>query len=355
MGSGTTPRLQWPYPKPADPSNVPGDVQALADAADAETVIFLTPGTLGSRPAAGKGGQVYWTTDTLEAYYDNGVNWVRLNMIFTQGTLAARPVTNIANALYYATDVNQFYYNTGSGWSTIGLLLSSSAPAAVGQTSSAGGGTQAERAGHVHQGVTSLTGAPGVSISGGDGSHGALTISHGPIAVAQYAPASQAAYSYHFLTAPGSLAALDTTNLTVAFTAPPSGKVLVQLTGYHNNGVAQDSNGYFSSIGWWGLFLHNTSTQVGNTSLVSLGFSPTNGGAGDGYSFAAVQGGSGIKTCYFYITGLAAGTSYQYDWAAAQYNGRTSLGTSSLEVVGSQGADGGSGNEGPALMIVWAA
>ena len=51
-------------------------------------------------------------------------------------------------------------------------------PVAVGQANTAGTATTLPHSDHVHQGVTSVTGGTGITVSGGDGSgHGAITLS----------------------------------------------------------------------------------------------------------------------------------------------------------------------------------
>ncbi|MCW3038472.1 MAG: hypothetical protein JWM31_377, partial [Solirubrobacterales bacterium] len=74
-----------------------------------------------------------------------------------------------------------------------------------------------------------------------------------------HAPGTQVNYAP---SAANALQAIDTTNLTVGFTAPASGVVLVRLTGVIND-LANSSNMA------WGLVLHSTSTLVGVLSFIN--------------------------------------------------------------------------------------
>jgi hypothetical protein len=74
MASGSTARLALPYPLPSDPTNVPGDVQALATALDS-AVTAEGAGLLSARPAAGTAGRIYRASDVPALYWDNGATW----------------------------------------------------------------------------------------------------------------------------------------------------------------------------------------------------------------------------------------------------------------------------------------
>lgn len=102
-----------------------------------------------------------------------------------------------------------------------------------------------------------------------------------------YAPASQTVSAI----VNASLTVLDATNLTIAFTAPLSGKVLVRFTGM----VACSANNTPYNLG---LFAHGTSTVVGTV-------------YSDRASPAAATGLT--KTYEWLITGLTPGASLQYD------------------------------------------
>jgi hypothetical protein len=75
-------------------------------------------GTLASLPAAGHAGRFYFATDALALYYDNGTQWYAFGVDY-QGTLSARPAAAVLGRIYYATDTTLFYWDTGSAWVTI--------------------------------------------------------------------------------------------------------------------------------------------------------------------------------------------------------------------------------------------
>jgi hypothetical protein len=158
-------------------------------------------------------------------------------------------------------------------------------------------------------GATGPIGATGPSGGGGGGS--------GLLAVLQYEPSTAAIYS----TASASMAAVDSTNLTISFTAPSSGNVLVRLTGA---GLA--IGGYV----YWGLLPHGGGSQVGNSWCIA-GANITDAGS-----------------AAFYITGLVSGNTYQYDWAFS------TTGTGYLVVQGGTN-NPSQGNASPAVMEVWSA
>ena len=140
----------------------------------------------------------------------------------------------------------------------------------------------------------------------------------GLIARVQYAPSSYASNP----STSTSLVAVDATNLTIAFTVPASGDVLVRLTG----ACILPATAY----GYWALLDHTSGFQVGDTVLA-------------GYS------GNFQSSAAFLITGLTPAANLQYNWAYA-----TSLTAIYLPVQGAQGIPGGT-NGAPAVMEVWSA
>lgn len=134
-----------------------------------------------------------------------------------------------------------------------------------------------------------------------------------------YAPATLATY----FASSTSFTAIDTTNMTVSFTAPQSGRVLVRLT-------AMMWLSTTASPLVWGLLLHRTSTVVGATSMIGTG--------------AASE--QGPYSVVLPVSGLTPGTSYQYDWAFAT---KTSGDTAQTVAQGSSAA----GSYSPAVMEVW--
>jgi hypothetical protein len=130
-----------------------------------------------------------------------------------------------------------------------------------------------------------------------------------------------------YATSSATLTAMDTTNLTISFTAPASGDVLVRLTA--------DASVPTNIAVMWGLLDHTSHSLVGNAVAYV-----TTSNLGSSYSVALL------------ITGLSSGTSYQYDWAQG------------LNVTGTQGLTfgGGTGSTSltqsmasPFVMEVWSA
>lgn len=112
-----------------------------------------------------------------------------------------------------------------------------------------------------------------------------------------------------------SLTAVDSSALSVSFTVPSTGSVLITLEGYPHcdNGRSQ----------YWGLILNGTGAVSGTSRFV-------------GYSN---QGYAGRTIVEYVLTGLTPGASVQYDWAWA-----ASAGT----VYGASGP-----NNGPWVMRAW--
>ncbi len=109
-----------------------------------------------------------------------------------------------------------------------------------------------------------------------------------------YAPASQQTYNLNT----GSLAIMDTTNLSVSFTAPASGRVFADVTldwAFAANGSLSAATDMFI-----GLCQHgNASSPVSIQSWIGT----------DEPNFAV--GGRDIKR--YYVTGLTPGTAYHWD------------------------------------------
>lgn len=71
----TTTKYALPYPTLATtPVDIPADITALANAIDA-VMVGYSQGVFSARPAAGKQGRHYYSTDTDVLYYDDGSNW----------------------------------------------------------------------------------------------------------------------------------------------------------------------------------------------------------------------------------------------------------------------------------------
>lgn len=145
-----------------------------------------------------------------------------------------------------------------------------------------------------------------------------------------YAPGT--AVTYTASTTANTLTVLDTTNLTISFTAPASGAVLIRLTGFLANASG-------SVAATWGLVTHGGTTLVAPVALMTGGASsPT-----------------GVKSAAILVSGLTPGTTYTYDWVHSQST------TSSLTLV-AQGYQTQVGavlsatpTGAPAAMEVWSA
>jgi hypothetical protein len=147
---------------------------------------------------------------------------------------------------------------------------------------------------------------------------GSKILQRGILAVAQYAPASLATYN---VTA-AALTALDTTNLTVTFTVPDSGAVVVEF-----QAVMAGPTGHVLALG---LLNHTGGAQLGKTYSTVL-----SGGAA-----------AAVKTVRWYLTGLTAGASLGIDIAGSVVGGTGK--------VFAQGATGGANDTaaGPATIVV---
>ncbi len=149
---------------------------------------------------------------------------------------------------------------------------------------------------------------------------GSRVASSGILAVTQYAPGSIADKSVTGTT----LTALDTTNLTVSFTVPDSGIVLVM---FHAAMVAP-STGTLSL----GLKNHSGGAQLGNT----------------WDNVESIDTNARAASIFWYLTGLSAGT-LGIDIAAG-----VTTGTGHIYAQGRTGASS-SGGVGPALIVVHSA
>jgi hypothetical protein len=112
-----------------------------------------------------------------------------------------------------------------------------------------------------------------------------------PLGQKLYAPASRAAVSVTGTTLTTLDSVESSTNWTVAFVAPPSGKVNVIL--------CADVATVTAGSGWWALLNHTGGALEGNPVRVA--------------STTALAQASPVIA----VVGLTAGTTYQFDWAAA--------------------------------------
>jgi hypothetical protein len=142
------------------------------------------------------------------------------------------------------------------------------------------------------------------------------------LAATYYEPAGGAAYTINSTTG----AAMDATNLTVTFTAISSA-VLVELSA---------AAALFSGAGayLWGLFLHGTTTQQGY------------------WVAAAASNTASFITAKIRVSGLAPGTSYQFDWAHCVGGGTPPTGITNIKTLTGAGAVA---DVGPGIIKVLAA
>lgn len=175
-------------------------------------------------------------------------------------------------------------------------------------------------------GVTLTKDDPGntVTISASGGASGGLLgyTSYNPTAITTY-------------TSSGSSADVDATNLTITFTAPASGIVLIAL-----EAVASMTSSSASGEGMWSL-------RTGTTNVVGSARSVLKG-------TAATASRQRIRTS-IRLTGLVAGTSYTYKWA---YRAQDGFSVNTQIVCGTPSGPEFSGTGtavGPAIMEAWAA
>jgi hypothetical protein len=137
-----------------------------------------------------------------------------------------------------------------------------------------------------------------------------------------YEPASSSPKS----TASTSLVAIDTTDLTLSFTAI-STVVVVEL-----EALVGIFSGSTAAALFWALFTHSTTTQVGYTTTAQQ---------------ASITTVNNRVRATIRIAGLTAGTAYQVDWAWASANASDTWAMSIQATTGVAGA-------GPAIMRAYA-
>lgn len=162
----------------------------------------------------------------------------------------------------------------------------------------------------------------------------AYSVSPGTLlATQQYAPGSRTAIAVNA----GSMAALDTTNLTLTASAPASGNLDIRVSIF----TTISATTTVSDLAFC-LFTHGTTTQVGSTFVSDSVVVISSGGASS----------TGTRTFTFHLTGLTPG-SVQYDLAAGVTSTSgtgafvVAFGTTGLPTEPNQGA--------PALLQAFAA
>jgi microcystin-dependent protein len=79
MTRSTSPRYQISYVSPTlrdEPADVPGDIKRLVDAIEVSAMYLQGP--IASRPAAAIAGRIYFATNELILYYDDGAAWTTI-------------------------------------------------------------------------------------------------------------------------------------------------------------------------------------------------------------------------------------------------------------------------------------
>lgn len=153
-----------------------------------------------------------------------------------------------------------------------------------------------------------------VTVKDYDGSGGGS----GLIGFTQYNPAANATIT----TTSTTFVDLDATNLVVAFTGPPSGRVLVRLSCLAQGPSSSGSNNW-----WWNL--RDSVGDVANSEMYVSNYAGT-----------AMRWNTAIE-----IVSLTPGTAYSWKWGAKL----VSAGTGTLYVGRTAGTP-----QGPAIMEVWA-
>ena len=75
-----------------------------------------------AKPGAGVAGRLFFASDTLKVYRDDGALWVDATpaappaSIILAGAYAARPAFSTAGRLYFATDTLKVYRDSGAAW-----------------------------------------------------------------------------------------------------------------------------------------------------------------------------------------------------------------------------------------------
>jgi hypothetical protein len=130
-----------------------------------------------------------------------------------------------------------------------------------------------------------------------------------------------------------SVSAVDSTNLTISFTAPASGRVMVVLTG-----IAKTSNNTNGDWMDWCVVTHGTTTVQGSIGHAVQQVSQAGGGVYGYYSISV----------RIYITGLTPGASLQYDWGYI-------TSATGASATGIQVGNDGTNDHSPAIMEIYAA
>lgn len=231
--------------------------------------------------------------------------------LYQTGSHASRPANGAGCVLYTCTDHNKVYRDNGSAWSDfLDVATTSGVAAHLADATDAhdASAISFDPSGLSNTAATELQTAmedfdAAIDSAGGGG---------GLIGVTRYRPGSDSTI-YTMTTTP---ALVDATNLTVTFTAPASGNVLVRFTGTVNMSGTAGTEQYWAL--WEGGALVGS-----NTSKV----------AGSGNFFQ-------VSTA-FYLTGISGG-SHTYQWAGWKISANAAL------------LSGGP-TYGAAVMEVWAA
>lgn len=305
MASGATSKYALPYPQPADPPNIPGDVQSLANLLDS-IIAAAYSGTAASRPAAGKSGRSYYATDTQELSFDTGSAWVALGLVSSSGALITPIVPGqAAGAGSSGLAADAGHVHSAPAFSGTGDIT----PASPGQTTVAGASGRFADGAHQHStpawggsGDIAALAFGGSAAAGSSGKYADAGHTHAMpaaptslLGTTLYAPASGTA-----LNAGGgtpSWLAPSSASLNVAFTAPASGRVLLRM-----NGLVGISDNGITAAFLVAFAQHGTTSPVSSTASV---FRSWQNNIGQDVSAAVVA------------TGLTPGQAYTLDLLTA--------------------------------------
>jgi len=196
-------------------------------------------------------------------------------------------------------------------------------PAQIVAGVSGGGGDLTVTGGGTVTDVTSIA-FSGATVSGSSGA-ATVTVSGGGglLAITNYNPATTEDIT---VGVSGSFAALDATNLSVTFTVPASGNVIVVLSA-----AAYADGTVTSREQFWGLINASGGAYVANSARSVL--------------YTENDGIQARPCARIYITGLTPGASITYRWAGRSNGGNTSI------YAGNSSGD----EQGAATMEVWTA
>lgn len=112
--------ISYPNPDRSDRPDIPLYFLNVINALELD-VVFVQ-GTDAARIAAAHiAGKIWYSTDTLNFWWDTGAVWVAITPGTTFGTYASRPAANAvpAGSRYLATDTLGLFYSDGTAWTLL--------------------------------------------------------------------------------------------------------------------------------------------------------------------------------------------------------------------------------------------